>query len=299
MPFESIKERFVYLQKLNKNGSESLINIYKTNNYNYDKNNNKLKLIHNILKNEYTPTIYNSFINYIEVDKIELSNRVCYLNTLNKNNIQNILKNYNLPQNGYKNIIIDRIIKYEFYNKVLSLSDQLHFINYKNQKNLIYIPEINFISNNYDYYDIDLVYYPYEFYNIDEYIKHLENLKHLNKFLLINEHLLILSPEWLRYIQFNLVENGWEFNSINYDEVISETVNNKYVENNNNKSITNNISTFNYECNKCDNCVICMENINKNEKCKKLICGHIFHSNCVDTWLNRVLECPICRKTIT
>lgn len=295
----SIKDRFNNLQKLNKNGVESLISICKTNNYSYDKNSNKIELIHNILKKEFRPNIYNNFINYIDIDNIEINNRASYLNTLNKNKIQPILKNYNLPQNGYKTILIDRIIKYEFYNKIVSLQDQLHLINYKNQNNLLYIPEVNYINNNYDYYDIDLVYYPYEFYNIDEYVKHLENLKHLNKFLLINEHLLILSPEWLRYVQFSLIENGWIFNSINYDDIISETVDRKYVENSGNKTVSNNIDTFNYSYNKCDNCVICMETINKNEKCKKLICGHIFHSNCVDTWLNRVLECPVCRKTIT
>ena len=298
MPID-ISIRFTYLQKLNKNGTESLISICKKNNYKYTKNTKKIKLIHNILKNEFTHIIYNTFINYIDIDKIALMNREIYLNILNNIKLRELLKSYNIPQNGYKNILIDRIIKYEFYNKIVSLQDQIYLLNYKNQQNLIYVPEPNYINNNYNYYNIDLVYYPYEFYNMYEYIKHLENLKHLNKIVLINEHLLILSAEWLRLVQFNLIENGWQFNSNNYDEIISEAVDSKYVENINNKYISDKICTFNYNSTECQNCVICMETIDINEQCKKLECGHIFHSECINTWLNRVLECPVCRKTIT
>ena len=82
--------------------------------------------------------------------------------------MKNLLKNYNLPQNGYKNVLVDRIIKYEFYNKIVMLQDQIYLTNYKNDKNLVYIPELNYINDNYDYSNIDLIYYPYEFYNIDE-----------------------------------------------------------------------------------------------------------------------------------
>ena len=39
--------------------------------------------------------------------------------------------------------------------------------------------------------------------------------------------------------------------------------------------------------------------IEENEDCKKLECGHIFHSACIDNWLKRTLECPMCRNIIT
>ena len=42
------------LYKLNKNGKKSLSNICKNYNYNYDKNSAKIKLIHNILKYEFS-----------------------------------------------------------------------------------------------------------------------------------------------------------------------------------------------------------------------------------------------------
>ena len=36
---------------------------------------------------------------------------------------------------------------------------------------------------------------------------------------------------------------------------------------------------------------VCMCEIEENEECKKLKCGHIFHSNCIDNWIKRTLEC--------
>ena len=46
-------------------------------------------------------------------------------------------------------------------------------------------------------------------------------------------------------------------------------------------------------------CIVCMCEIEENEECKKLECGHIFHSACIDNWLKRTLECPMCRNIIT
>ena len=56
--------------------------------------------------------------------------------------------------------------------------------------------------------------------------------------------------------------------------------------------------TFNLNDNN-NNCIVCMCEIEENEECKKLKCGHMFHSNCIDNWLKRTLECPMCRNIIT
>ena len=45
-----------------------------------------------------------------------------------------------------------------------------------------------------------------------------------------------------------------------------------------------------------DECMICLE-VLEGTLCK-LSCGHIFHSDCIDNWLLKVLECPICRKSV-
>ena len=46
-------------------------------------------------------------------------------------------------------------------------------------------------------------------------------------------------------------------------------------------------------------CVICLNKLLKDEKCRKIqICGHIFHQDCIEKWLLRCKECPLCRKSI-
>ena len=45
-------------------------------------------------------------------------------------------------------------------------------------------------------------------------------------------------------------------------------------------------------------CSICLEKIN--DKCNnlKLKCAHIFHNDCINTWLNTNNKCPLCRIII-
>lgn len=43
-------------------------------------------------------------------------------------------------------------------------------------------------------------------------------------------------------------------------------------------------------------CAICTDDLTKG---KKLKCGHIFHTDCLKTWCQREVTCPICRKALT
>ena len=43
-------------------------------------------------------------------------------------------------------------------------------------------------------------------------------------------------------------------------------------------------------------CIICLEEMIKDEKIKILECGHIYHYNCINDWFKRVKECPVCYK---
>ncbi|KAK4374506.1 hypothetical protein RND71_005183 [Anisodus tanguticus] len=46
-------------------------------------------------------------------------------------------------------------------------------------------------------------------------------------------------------------------------------------------------------------CAICLEEFKEGEFCRKLPdCGHLFHVKCVDSWLIRVLNCPVCRTRV-
>lgn len=295
-----IRVRYFTLQNLNKN---QLINICKTQDYIYNSIYSKLQLYHLILRNEY-PNEFDEFINFCEVDKEELIDRINELGKKKIKDLKEILKNYRLTQNGYKSYLIDRITKYEFYNKIVNNEEQKNVMLYKIEKNLRYIPEVNYIDNNYENnYDIDLLYRPVDFYNLQEYIKHMENLRILNYTELILEHLEVIPPNYINYICYHLNQIGWHFED--YDTVITNTVNEKYSEKEINNNVINNISTFSFKKNNFNitndthNCIVCMCEIEDNEECKKLKCGHMFHSNCIDNWLRRTLECPMCRIEIT
>ena len=127
---------------------------------------------------------------------------------MNTKNLKTILKMYRLTQNGFKTHLIERIIKYEFYNKIITNEEQKKLLLYKMEKNLLYIPEINYMNNNYENnYDINILYRPVEFYNVDEYVKHMENIRMINNTELILEHLQAIPPNYINYICRHL--NNW------------------------------------------------------------------------------------------
>ncbi|KAA8522795.1 hypothetical protein F0562_009218 [Nyssa sinensis] len=46
-------------------------------------------------------------------------------------------------------------------------------------------------------------------------------------------------------------------------------------------------------------CPVCLESFKEGEWCRSLpVCNHMFHENCVDKWLTKVLNCPICRSRV-
>ena len=48
-----------------------------------------------------------------------------------------------------------------------------------------------------------------------------------------------------------------------------------------------------------ESCSICMENFSSNSIVRKLNnCGHIFHVDCVDTWFETNIRCPVCRTDL-
>jgi hypothetical protein len=44
-----------------------------------------------------------------------------------------------------------------------------------------------------------------------------------------------------------------------------------------------------------EECSICLES----ETNVTLLCNHTFHKKCIDEWLNKKNNCPICRHNIT
>ncbi len=45
-------------------------------------------------------------------------------------------------------------------------------------------------------------------------------------------------------------------------------------------------------------CVVCQYEFKNGDNITKLNCGHVFHTDCVDTWLSKNKVCPMCHKEI-
>mmetsp|Transcript_87645 Transcript_87645/g.253120 ORF Transcript_87645/g.253120 Transcript_87645/m.253120 type:complete len:388 (+) Transcript_87645:72-1235(+) len=45
-------------------------------------------------------------------------------------------------------------------------------------------------------------------------------------------------------------------------------------------------------------CMICLGDFAIGDRCRKLPCRHIFHEDCVDEWLRRCTDCPICKDNV-
>ncbi|KAI3989254.1 hypothetical protein MKX01_007891 [Papaver californicum] len=61
-----------------------------------------------------------------------------------------------------------------------------------------------------------------------------------------------------------------------------------------------NLSSFKYEMvEPTQDCIVCLERFIEGESCRSLPrCKHVYHANCVDSWLIRVPSCPLCRQII-
>ncbi|KAI3929735.1 hypothetical protein MKX01_025903 [Papaver californicum] len=48
-----------------------------------------------------------------------------------------------------------------------------------------------------------------------------------------------------------------------------------------------------------EDCAVCLEVLKQGERSRILPqCKHVFHANCIDSWLIRVPACPVCRGTV-
>mmetsp|Transcript_54039 Transcript_54039/g.94924 ORF Transcript_54039/g.94924 Transcript_54039/m.94924 type:complete len:260 (-) Transcript_54039:140-919(-) len=45
----------------------------------------------------------------------------------------------------------------------------------------------------------------------------------------------------------------------------------------------------------CSSCAICMKDFAIGDEVRKLPCGHVFHVACIDEWLRRCVDCPLCK----
>jgi len=45
-------------------------------------------------------------------------------------------------------------------------------------------------------------------------------------------------------------------------------------------------------------CMICLNDFSIGDDCRRLPCRHVFHGPCVDEWLRRCTDCPICKDNV-
>lgn len=45
-------------------------------------------------------------------------------------------------------------------------------------------------------------------------------------------------------------------------------------------------------------CPICLDAYNSKDKVLILKCSHLFHKKCLQKWIEKSINCPICRKII-
>merc|ERR1712066_385373 len=47
-------------------------------------------------------------------------------------------------------------------------------------------------------------------------------------------------------------------------------------------------------------CAICVDALNPGDSVRRLsACGHMFHQSCIDLWLLRQADCPLCKQTVS
>ena len=56
------------------------------------------------------------------------------------------------------------------------------------------------------------------------------------------------------------------------------------------------IPQFQMEYSKEDSCSICLDNYKAQEQVGRLNCGHVFHNDCIRSWLEHQKSCPLCRS---
>jgi len=64
----------------------------------------------------------------------------------------------------------------------------------------------------------------------------------------------------------------------------------------------NRVDKFRWEENGSENaqtqCMVCLSNFVDGEEVRMLPCSHVFHAPCIDEWLRRCTDCPICKANV-
>ncbi|KAK6115118.1 hypothetical protein DH2020_007387 [Rehmannia glutinosa] len=65
----------------------------------------------------------------------------------------------------------------------------------------------------------------------------------------------------------------------------------------------NRVCSYPYQTDSVDDsdtdCVVCLNRLGEGDHVRRLDCGHVFHKDCLDGWLDHLnFNCPLCRATL-
>ena len=92
-----------------------------------------------------------------------------------------------------------------------------------------------------------------------------------------------------------------DIDSMNYEDLLELEEKIGKVNRGLNKSEIKKIDTNQYSKKKYkeqDECPICKEMYQEDEVIKELYCGHIYHTQCIERWLQQEKKCPCCNTEI-
>jgi len=66
------------------------------------------------------------------------------------------------------------------------------------------------------------------------------------------------------------------------------------------EEVLNAIPLIRYEGgeNRATECMICLADFDNNDQLRRLPCGHVYHQPCIDEWLHRCTDCPLCKANV-
>ena len=259
-----------------------------SNNNNRNNNNN----YQNIFYNDFGDNILNNNNN----------NYIPNLNSINNNNNNNPyirpnnpnrIRNYNNINNN--NHINNNNNNNRQHNRIRPNTGINHYNNNNNINQRVQVtirqtgPNGEVISRFYPAYDIQNV---QNVHRIRRNNNNRNNIEHPQPFVYLSSH---------RNFPFHNINNRQSIGTM-FQELFSDLENSGVRATD--RDILNELPETNIEdVSKLDsdkkNCVICLEDFKNREKAIILPCIHLFHKNCIKSWLKKNNSCPICKFKLT
>ena len=268
-----------------------------SNNNNHNNNNNYQNIFYddfgdNILNNNYNNNNYNN--NIPNLNNMNNNNNNPYIRPNNPNRIRNYnnINNNNHINNNNNN-------NNRQHNRIRPNTGINHNNNNNNINQRVQVtirqtgPNGEVISRFYPAYDIQNVQNVHRIRrNNNNNNNNRNNIEHPQHFVYLSSH---------RNFPFHNINNRQSIGTM-FQELFSDLENSGVRATD--RDILNELPETNIEdVSKLDsdkkNCVICLEDFKNREKAIILPCIHLFHKNCIKSWLKKNNSCPICKFKLT